>query len=91
MLPKLTAELLDRGYTHDEIGKILGLNVLRVLRAAEATSTSLKLASHASEKTVEEMDRGFSLALQPPGLKRPRPPENDDEGALGALVYSRPK
>ena len=36
--PALTAELLRRGYTDDEIKKILGLNLLRVMRKAEAVS-----------------------------------------------------
>jgi membrane dipeptidase len=36
--PYLTAELLRRGYSDDDIKKILGLNVLRVLRRAEAIS-----------------------------------------------------
>ncbi|MCH8978451.1 MAG: dipeptidase [Armatimonadetes bacterium] len=36
--PMLTAELLRRGYTEREIAKILGLNVIRIMRAAERTS-----------------------------------------------------
>jgi membrane dipeptidase len=40
--PALTAELLRRGYTDDEMKKVLGLNLLRVMRAAEATSAGLK-------------------------------------------------
>ncbi len=40
--PALTAELLRRGYTDDEVKKILGLNVLRVMRAAEKVSRSLQ-------------------------------------------------
>jgi membrane dipeptidase len=40
--PYLTAELLRRGYTEQDIKKILGLNVLRVMRAAEAVSARLK-------------------------------------------------
>ena len=31
--PALTAELLRRGYKDDEVKKILGLNILRVMRA----------------------------------------------------------
>ena len=46
--PALTAELLRRGYTDDEVKKILGLNILRVMRkvgesvgdAAEGTRAS---------------------------------------------------
>lgn len=33
--PLITQELLNRGYTPDEIGKILNGNILRVMRAAE--------------------------------------------------------
>jgi membrane dipeptidase len=40
--PALTAELLRRGYTDDDIKKILGLNVLRVMRAVEKVATSLQ-------------------------------------------------
>jgi membrane dipeptidase len=40
--PLLTAELLRRGYTEQEIAKILGLNLLRVMRAAEHTSWVMK-------------------------------------------------
>jgi len=40
--PALTAELLRRGYKDDEIKKILGLNVLRVMREAEKVSTRLQ-------------------------------------------------
>ncbi|MEX2243049.1 MAG: dipeptidase [Fimbriimonadaceae bacterium] len=40
--PMLTAELLRRGYTEDDVAKILGLNVLRVMRAAERTSWIMK-------------------------------------------------
>lgn len=39
--PDLTAELIRRGYTDEEIGKILGLNVLRVMREAERVSREL--------------------------------------------------
>jgi membrane dipeptidase len=40
--PALTAELLRRGYKDEEVKKILGLNVLRVMRAAEAASAKLR-------------------------------------------------
>jgi membrane dipeptidase len=40
--PSLTAELLRRGYKEDEIKKILGQNVLRVMRAAEKVSARLQ-------------------------------------------------
>ena len=40
--PALTAELLRRGYSDGDVKKILGLNVLRVMRAAEGVSTKLR-------------------------------------------------
>jgi microsomal dipeptidase-like Zn-dependent dipeptidase len=36
--PALTAELLRRGYSDDDVKKVLGLNVLRVMREAEKVS-----------------------------------------------------
>jgi membrane dipeptidase len=40
--PNLTAELLRRGYSDGDIRKILGLNVLRVMRGAEAVAKRLQ-------------------------------------------------
>jgi len=42
--PALTAELLRRRYSDDEVRKVLGLNLLRVMRAAEATAARLSAA-----------------------------------------------
>jgi membrane dipeptidase len=46
--PALTAELLKRGYKDDEIKKILQLNILRVMREAEAVSARLQKERPAS-------------------------------------------
>jgi membrane dipeptidase len=46
--PALTAELLRRGYKEDQIKKILGLNILRVMRAVEKTSARLQQTRAAS-------------------------------------------
>jgi membrane dipeptidase len=40
--PALTAELLRRGYKDEEVKKILGLNILRVMRRAEGVSAKLR-------------------------------------------------
>jgi membrane dipeptidase len=40
--PDLTAELLRRGYSDEDIRKILGKNILRVMRKAESTAASMK-------------------------------------------------
>ena len=41
-LPKITEALLDRGYSADDIKKILGGNVLRVFRQVEAVSREMR-------------------------------------------------
>jgi membrane dipeptidase len=45
-LPKITQELLDRGYSADDIKKILGGNVLRVFRQVEAVSREMQEQPH---------------------------------------------
>jgi len=40
--PDLTAELLRRGWSDADLKKLLGLNILRVMRQAEAVATSMK-------------------------------------------------
>ena len=40
--PALTAELLHRGYKDEDVKKILGLNVLRVMREVEKTAARLQ-------------------------------------------------
>jgi membrane dipeptidase len=46
--PALTVELLRRGYKDDDIKKILGLNVLRVMREVEKVSAKLQKERAAS-------------------------------------------
>jgi len=41
-LPKITQGLLDRGYSADDIHKILGGNVLRVFRDVERVSREMQ-------------------------------------------------
>jgi membrane dipeptidase len=54
--PALTAELLKRGYQDDDIRKILGLNVLRVMRQAEKVAASLQKTRSPSTATIEQLD-----------------------------------
>jgi membrane dipeptidase len=42
--PDLIAELLERGYTDEDIRKLAGLNFLRVMHEAEAVSERLRMA-----------------------------------------------
>lgn len=55
--PDLTAELLKRGYKDDEIKKILGLNVLRVMRQVEKVAASLQKTRQPSTATIEQLDK----------------------------------
>jgi membrane dipeptidase len=43
--PALLAELLRRGYTKDEIKKVAGLNLLRVMRGAERVAAQMQRAA----------------------------------------------
>ena len=54
--PMLTAELVRRGYSDEDIMKILGRNVLRVMRDAEAVAAGLQLELHASGARIEVLD-----------------------------------
>ena len=54
--PMLTAELIRRGYADEDILKILGRNVLRVMRDAEAVAVRLQQERHASGARVEVLD-----------------------------------
>ena len=54
--PALLAELLRRGWTDEEIGKLAGLNVLRAFRDAEGVAARLQKERPASDVLIEELD-----------------------------------
>jgi membrane dipeptidase len=54
--PALTAELLKRGYSDADVKKILGLNVLRVMRRAEEVAARLQKGREPSTATIEKLD-----------------------------------
>ena len=58
--PYLTAELLRRGYTDAQVGKITGGNMLRVMRQVERTAARLQKARPASVGRIEELDRAVT-------------------------------
>ena len=55
--PALTVELLKRGYSDSNVKKILGLNVLRVMRAAEEVATRLQRDRGPSTAIIEQLDK----------------------------------
>ena len=54
--PELTAELLRREYSDEDVLKILGGNVLRVMRQTERVSLRLREQRGPSEALIEELD-----------------------------------
>ena len=54
--PSLTAELLRRGYTDEHVMGILGVNVLRVMREAEAVAERLRSTRPPSPALIEHLD-----------------------------------
>jgi membrane dipeptidase len=54
--PDLFAELLNRGYTEDELKKIAGLNMLRVMRGAEEVSERLSSEYSPSEMLISDFE-----------------------------------
>jgi membrane dipeptidase len=55
--PYLTAELLRRGYTDDQVKKIIGGNLLRVMRQVEQVSARLRLKRAPSAARIEDLDK----------------------------------
>jgi membrane dipeptidase len=55
--PKVFAELIRRGYTDDQLKGIAGLNVLRVMRKAEAVAARLQKERPPSDARIEEVDK----------------------------------
>jgi membrane dipeptidase len=49
-LPKITQALLDRGYSADDIRKILGGNLLRVLREVERVNSEMRATQSGAQK-----------------------------------------
>ena len=56
MFPNLLAELLGRGYSPDDVRRIAGGNVLRLMREAESVARRIQRERGPSEATIEELD-----------------------------------
>jgi membrane dipeptidase len=55
-LPWLTAELLRRGYSDDDVRKILGGNLIRVMRQGEQVAARLQRERGPSQAVIDVMD-----------------------------------
>ena len=56
--PMLTAELIRRGYSDEDVMKILGNNILRVMRKAEEVADRLQKERNPSSARIEVLDGG---------------------------------
>ena len=56
----LTAELIRRGYSDEDILKIIGGNILRVMRQVESVAGHLQQKRGPSEALIEELDRSLT-------------------------------
>ncbi|MCI0412133.1 dipeptidase [bacterium] len=54
--PALMAELLKRGYTKEEVKKVAGLNVLRVMKKTEEVAATLQKEIAPEDRKIEEVD-----------------------------------
>jgi membrane dipeptidase len=58
--PALLAELARRGWSDDDLGKVAGGNLLRVMAQVEAVSTRLRAQRGPSAATIEQLDGAAS-------------------------------
>ena len=54
--PALFAELIRRGWSDDDLKKLAGRNLLRAMRAAEATARRLQQTTRPSTRTIDQLD-----------------------------------
>jgi len=65
-MPYLLAELLDRGWSHADLAKLCGENVLRVMRRNEEEARRLQALRPPSDASRDELDGASRAAASPP-------------------------
>jgi membrane dipeptidase len=99
-LPKITQALVDRGYSADDIHKILGGNLLRVFREVDRISRELQAApssSNPSARKISGEQNGREVAWNSHRTSRPALPASPTSAvvqcnfALNFDIISRPK
>ena len=63
--PALFVELSRRGWTEEDLAKLAGENVLRVMRDAETVARRLQRERGPSMATIERLDGGVSQDRDP--------------------------
>jgi membrane dipeptidase len=63
--PTLLAELLGRGYTSEEVAKVAGLNLLRVMEEAERVAAELQQNEAPNDARIEELKEPASQVGSP--------------------------
>jgi membrane dipeptidase len=66
--PVLLAELLRRGWTDEDVKKLAGANLLRVLRETEKVAERLRKERPASDALIEELDGPKPAQPAAPGM-----------------------
>ena len=54
--PRLFAELVRRGWSDEDLGKLASGNILRAMRQAEVVARRLQAARPPSTATIEQLD-----------------------------------
>jgi membrane dipeptidase len=62
--PSLFAELAHRGWSDEDLRKLAGENILRVMEKAEQVAARLQKTKHPSTKTITELDGPASKAAK---------------------------
>jgi hypothetical protein len=60
-IPKITAELMKRGYTAQDMRKILGGNIMRVFRQVEAVSKQMQAEEAHGKSSAAQLEEQFLL------------------------------
>jgi membrane dipeptidase len=60
--PALIAELLDRGWTEEDCGKLASGNIVRTLRDAEAAARAISASCGPSRSRIEDLDAAAATA-----------------------------
>jgi membrane dipeptidase len=66
--PTLLVELMRRGWSREDIAKLAGLNILRVMRDAERVAAELQKIEPPYEVRID--DRGYGAHEETPGTSR---------------------